>query len=132
MNAPRFGLSAQTIRKLHSVLVQHPHVLRAVVYGSRAKGNYRPGSDIDLTLHAAPGARIDPRDVVQGVVRVADGRSRIGVDVSDLNITVNGDRATARFRQDYTSDTLNVTSRKTLELVKSGGRWLIVRESTGS
>lgn len=59
-------------------------------------------------------------------------RARIGVDVSDLNITVNGDRATARFRQDYTSDTLNVTSRKTLELVKSGGRWLIVRESTGS
>ena len=52
--------------------------------------------------------------------------------MSDLNITVNGDRATARFRQDYTSDTLNVTSRKTLELVKSGGRWLIVRESTGS
>lgn len=63
MNAPRFGLSAQTIRKLHSVLAQHPHVLSAVVYGSRAKGNYRPGSDIDLTLHAAPGARIDHREL---------------------------------------------------------------------
>ncbi len=59
-------------------------------------------------------------------------RSRIGVDVSDLNITVNGDRATARFRQAYSSDTLNVTSRKTLDMVKSGNRWLIVRESTGS
>jgi len=59
-------------------------------------------------------------------------RSRIGVDISDLNISVNGDRATARFRQAYSSDTLNVTSRKTLEMVKSGNRWLIVRESTGS
>ena len=59
-------------------------------------------------------------------------RSRIGVDISDLTITVNGDRATARFRQAYSSDTLNVTSRKTLDMVKSGSRWLIVRESTGS
>jgi tetratricopeptide (TPR) repeat protein len=59
-------------------------------------------------------------------------RARIGVDVSDLSVTVNGDRATARFRQAYSSDTLNVTSRKSLDMVKSGNRWLIVRESTGS
>lgn len=59
-------------------------------------------------------------------------RSRIEVDVSDLSVEVNGDRATARFLQAYSSDTLNVSSRKTLEMVKSGGRWLIVRESTGS
>jgi ketosteroid isomerase-like protein len=59
-------------------------------------------------------------------------RSRIGVEVSDLSVEVNGDRATARFQQAYSSDTLNVSSRKTLELTRSGGRWLIVRESTGS
>lgn len=59
-------------------------------------------------------------------------RARIGVDISNLNITVNGNRATARFRQAYSSDTLNVTSRKTLDMVKTGNRWLIVRESTGS
>ena len=59
MPEPRFGLSAHTIRQLHGVLTQHPHVERAVIYGSRAKGNYRPGSDIDLTLHAATGAHID-------------------------------------------------------------------------
>ena len=45
---------------------------------------------------------------------------------------MNAERATARFRQAYTSDNLDITSRKTLELVKSGNRWLIVRESTGS
>lgn len=59
-------------------------------------------------------------------------RSRIGVDISDLTITVNADKAKARFRQAYTSDTLNTTSLKTLDLVRSGSRWLIVRESTGS
>ncbi len=59
-------------------------------------------------------------------------RSRIEVGVSELNITVNGDRATARFRQAYNSDNLNVSSRKTLDMVRSGNRWLILRESTGS
>jgi tetratricopeptide (TPR) repeat protein len=59
-------------------------------------------------------------------------RNRIDVDVSDLSVSVNGDRASAKFRQAYSSDTINVTSRKTLDMVKSGNRWLIVRESTGS
>ena len=59
-------------------------------------------------------------------------RSRIEVDVSDLSVSVTGDRASAQFRQAYSSDTFNVTSRKTLDFVKSSGRWLIVREATGS
>jgi len=59
------------------------------------------------------------------------GKSRIKVVVSNLNVTVQGNKATARFRQDYSADTLNVTSRKTLELIKSGDQWLIVQESTG-
>jgi len=59
-------------------------------------------------------------------------RSRISVDVSNLSVSVDGDRATANFRQAYSSDNLNITSRKRLDMVKSGDRWLIVRESTGS
>jgi hypothetical protein len=59
-------------------------------------------------------------------------RNKIDVEVSDLAVTLNGDRASVRFRQAYASDSLSVTSRKTLDLVKSGNRWLIVRESTGS
>jgi tetratricopeptide (TPR) repeat protein len=78
-----------------------------------------PGGQARAAWEAERRARIEPR-------------SRIGVDISDLTVTVNADRATARFRQDYTSDNLDITSRKTLELVKSGNRWLIVRESTGS
>ena len=37
-------------------------------------------------------------------------RNRIGVDVSDVNVTITGDRASARFKQGYTSDSLSVTS----------------------
>lgn len=59
-------------------------------------------------------------------------RNRISVEISDLRVSVNGDKATARFRQDYEGDSLNVTSRKTLQLARSGnGKWLIKQESTG-
>lgn len=64
MNADTsFGLSPATLQKIRHVLAQHPHVARAVVYGSRAKGNYKPGSDIDLTLYAVPGASLDYREL---------------------------------------------------------------------
>jgi ketosteroid isomerase-like protein len=59
------------------------------------------------------------------------GKSSISVVVSNLDIAVNGNKATARFRQDYSADALKVSSRKTLELAKTGDRWAIVRESTG-
>jgi tetratricopeptide (TPR) repeat protein len=59
------------------------------------------------------------------------GKNKISVRLSDLKIEVNGDKATARFRQDYDADRLSVTSRKTLSLSRVGGRWLIVKESTG-
>ncbi len=59
------------------------------------------------------------------------GKSKITVQVSDLNVSMNGNKATARFRQAYSADSLNVTSRKTLDLVETNGRWLIVREATG-
>lgn len=45
-----FGLPATAIMALCSVLRQNPRVEQAIVYGSRAKGNFRPGSDLDLTL----------------------------------------------------------------------------------
>lgn len=45
-----FGLSDKVVAQIHSVLQRHSRVARAVIYGSRAKGNFREGSDIDLTL----------------------------------------------------------------------------------
>lgn len=72
MTAGRFGLSAQVIRQLHGVLAQHPHVQRAVLYGSRAKGNYRTGSDIDLTLFATPGQVISHHELADILDEVDD------------------------------------------------------------
>ncbi|MFZ4561071.1 MAG: nucleotidyltransferase domain-containing protein [Saprospiraceae bacterium] len=45
-----YGLKTETIHAIQEVLLTYPEVEKAILYGSRAKGNYRPGSDIDLTL----------------------------------------------------------------------------------
>lgn len=47
---PRFGLKETTIQKICAILRRYPQVKQAILYGSRAKGNYKNGSDIDLTL----------------------------------------------------------------------------------
>ncbi|WNV03018.1 nucleotidyltransferase domain-containing protein [Candidatus Methylospira mobilis] len=45
-----FGLSSATLDKLNSVFVRHNSIETVLIYGSRAKGTHRPGSDIDLTI----------------------------------------------------------------------------------
>ena len=59
------------------------------------------------------------------------GKNRISVKLSEIAVSVNGNKASAKFKQAYSADALNVSSRKTLDLVKAADRWVIVRESTG-
>lgn len=87
--------------------------------GAYAPSFVPPGGQARADWEAERRARIVPRQ-------------RISVDISNLEVAVDGDQATARFRQAYSSDALNVTSQKTLEMVKNGGKWLIIRETTGS
>ena len=47
------GLPPQTLREIHRVLATEPEVESAILYGSRAKGTHRHGSDIDLVLTGA-------------------------------------------------------------------------------
>jgi predicted nucleotidyltransferase len=47
------GLSENAAAQIRGALGRHPEVEKAVLYGSRAKGNYKPGSDVDLTLLGA-------------------------------------------------------------------------------
>lgn len=45
-----YGLTADDLDFIRSTLQQFPDVEEVILYGSRAKGNYKPGSDIDLAL----------------------------------------------------------------------------------
>ena len=46
----RFGLKENTIKQINRVFSKYPQVDKVILYGSRAKGNYKTGSDIDITL----------------------------------------------------------------------------------
>jgi predicted nucleotidyltransferase len=46
----RFGLQQTTIDKINRIFSTRPHIEAVTIYGSRAKGTFRNGSDIDLTI----------------------------------------------------------------------------------
>jgi len=46
----RYGLSHQTLRTLDSIFSKYQGIRQAILYGIRAKGNHRNGSDIDVAL----------------------------------------------------------------------------------
>jgi len=48
--ATQSGLKPSILEKIRKVFAAYPEIDQVVLYGSRAKGNYRPGSDIDLTI----------------------------------------------------------------------------------
>jgi tetratricopeptide (TPR) repeat protein len=56
----------------------------------------------------------------------------INVSYENLRITVDGDTATAKFRQHYKSAALKTSSNKVLQLGKRDGKWQILQERVGS
>ena len=46
----RFGLSDTVINELRDVFRHHANIEKVLIFGSRSKGNYRAGSDIDLAV----------------------------------------------------------------------------------
>lgn len=77
-----FGLPSAAVNALCGVLAQYPQIERAIVYGSRAKGNYRPGSDIDLTLDAPT---LTPSDLLRIETKLDDLLLPYQLDVSLLS-----------------------------------------------
>ncbi len=46
----QYGLKKESIERVNRIFAQYDKIEEVILYGSRAKGNYKPGSDIDLTL----------------------------------------------------------------------------------
>ena len=47
-----FGLSHEILQKFMEVFSKYSEIEKAILYGSRAKGNFSPGSDIDICIVA--------------------------------------------------------------------------------
>lgn len=74
-----FGLPDKTLATIRNILAECPAVERAILYGSRAKGNHRPGSDIDLTLI---GDRLDLNSLGGLAARLDESSIPYQVDLS--------------------------------------------------
>lgn len=78
----KFGLEVQVIENIVSVLEQHPKVDKAFVFGSRAKGNYRPDSDIDIAIK---GNQITTDDIIAISVAIETKGITHKFDLIDYN-----------------------------------------------
>ena len=61
-----------------------------------------------------------------------EGKGRINVKIEAAKVDVEGNTATVKFRQIYSSDQLTANSRKTLHMIKQDGKWQIKQERAGS
>ncbi len=50
MHVMNTGLSPRDINTIHSILSKYSLIKTVLLFGSRAKGNYKQGSDIDLAI----------------------------------------------------------------------------------
>ena len=69
-NSSKTGLDQRDIDLLLGCLLSNQHVKGVILYGSRAKGDFRRGSDIDLALE---GSEITMEDM-----------DRLATDIDDL------------------------------------------------
>ena len=49
-NHLKFGLKERDIKTIEGIFIKHSDVEEVHLFGSRAKGNYKSGSDIDLAI----------------------------------------------------------------------------------
>ena len=82
----KFGLSDKVIDEINGVFRKHSEVEKVLIFGSRAKGNYRPGSDIDL---AVIGSGLDFRQLFKISCEIDDLELLYGVDLIDYQAKKN-------------------------------------------
>lgn len=62
----KFGLTQKDIKVIREVFQKFPEVEGAVIFGSRAMGNYKRGSDVDLAITGKQGSKI--ADKIRGIL----------------------------------------------------------------
>lgn len=82
----QFGLKPEVITQINQIFAEYPEISKAILYGSRAKGNYKNGSDIDLTLISD---RLNHRQLLQIQNQIDDLLLPYSVDLSILSYIDN-------------------------------------------
>jgi type I restriction enzyme S subunit len=65
----KFGLEEHIISQIINLFEQQPKIDKAIIFGSRTKGNYKPGSDIDI---AFKGTDLNTKEILNLYVKWDD------------------------------------------------------------
>jgi predicted nucleotidyltransferase len=76
----KFGLSDTVIKELQDIFRHHANIEKVLIFGSRSKGNYRPGSDIDL---AVIGKNIDYSQLLDILCEIDELELLYSIDLLD-------------------------------------------------
>jgi predicted nucleotidyltransferase len=85
----KYGLSDRTLITFDSIFRKYPGIRQVVLYGSRAKGKYKRGSDIDMSLKT--NTSFDRTDLLHVVGDFDDSDIPYFVDVSIYDKLSNPD-----------------------------------------
>lgn len=83
-----YGIKQEIIDKLNGVFARNPNINEVILYGSRAKGDYRTGSDIDLALK---GDKINLKQINKLNNEIDELLLPYKIDISILNQISNPD-----------------------------------------
>lgn len=84
----KYGLRENVLEDIINIFAKHSKVEKVLLYGSRAKGNYKRGSDIDLTL---VGKNINMQDINRIYLELDELYLPYGFDLSILEKIENED-----------------------------------------
>ena len=75
----KYGLSDKDVRRIKTVFTNFPSVHEAILYGSRAKGNFKQNSDIDISLK---GKKLSFKDLIKISLELDDLMTPYDFDLS--------------------------------------------------
>ncbi len=75
----RFGLEESAIAKICEVFAKYANIKEVRIYGSRVKGNYKNGSDIDLTIYST---KPDTNELTKIKIEIDELMLPYGVDLN--------------------------------------------------
>ncbi|PKN73407.1 MAG: hypothetical protein CVU50_03700 [Candidatus Cloacimonetes bacterium HGW-Cloacimonetes-3] len=84
----KYGIKAEYWTAILSILKSNPQVGEVILYGSRAKGNYKPGSDIDICLK---GNELTQSDINSLITKLDELMLPWTIDLSGYNMITNAD-----------------------------------------
>ena len=76
----KFGLSDTVIKELQDIFRRHTNIEKVLIFGSRSKGTYRPGSDIDI---AVIGKNIDYSQLLDILCEIDELELLYSIDLLD-------------------------------------------------